>query len=208
MPTANRRTFLPGAIRCFLAQDYRASELLILDDGADAVRDLIPADPRIRYERCGRMDLGRKRNMACAMASGEIITHWDDDDWSSPGRLSDQATRLLSEHADIGGYREMMFADPVARQAWVYHGEPAYCVGTSLIYTASYWRAHPFLPLQVGEDNAFLAHARRASVADGLGMMVARIHPASTTRKRGADLGPPTWTPMSYSDLPEGFSCA
>jgi len=48
MPPRDRRTFVPGAIRCFLRQDHAAREPLILDDGAGSMRDLVP-DPRIRY---------------------------------------------------------------------------------------------------------------------------------------------------------------
>ena len=51
MPTADRRRFVPQAIRCFLAQDYAEKELVIVDDGADSVADLVPDDPRIRYFR-------------------------------------------------------------------------------------------------------------------------------------------------------------
>lgn len=49
MPTADRRAFVPQAIRAFLRQEYEPCELLILDDGADAIGDLIPDDERIRY---------------------------------------------------------------------------------------------------------------------------------------------------------------
>lgn len=37
MPTANRRHFVPEAIRLFLAQDYAEKELIILDDGEHSV---------------------------------------------------------------------------------------------------------------------------------------------------------------------------
>jgi glycosyltransferase involved in cell wall biosynthesis len=49
MPTADRREFIPCAIRCFKNQDYENLELIILDDGEQEIRDLIPSDPRIRY---------------------------------------------------------------------------------------------------------------------------------------------------------------
>ena len=51
MPTANRRRFVPEAIRYFLAQDYPNKELIVIDDGAAAVVDLIPENERIRYIR-------------------------------------------------------------------------------------------------------------------------------------------------------------
>src|SRR5262245_66654207 len=72
MPTRQRRAFVPAAIRQFLEQDYPERELLVIDDGGDPVRDLIPADdPRVRYvflER--RRTIGAKRNLACDLARG------------------------------------------------------------------------------------------------------------------------------------------
>src|SRR5580704_7297349 len=67
MPTANRRTFVPQAIRYFLAQDYPNKELVIVDDGEKAVGDLVPEDERIRYIRLTcKTILGEKRNCAVA----------------------------------------------------------------------------------------------------------------------------------------------
>ena len=51
MPTADRRLFVPLAIRNFQSQDYTNKELVIVDDGADCVADLVPEDPQIRYVR-------------------------------------------------------------------------------------------------------------------------------------------------------------
>jgi glycosyltransferase involved in cell wall biosynthesis len=88
MPTANRRRFVPGAIAQFLAQDYNGAELVILDDGDDPVADLIPSHPAIRYVRTPRhRSLGAKRNAACEAARGDVILHWDDDDWYAPHRI-------------------------------------------------------------------------------------------------------------------------
>ena len=51
MATANRRSLVPQAIRYFERQDYPNRELIILDDGEDAIADLIPQDASIRYIR-------------------------------------------------------------------------------------------------------------------------------------------------------------
>src|SRR5262245_52787970 len=51
MPTCDRRSFVPQAIRCFQRQDYRNLELVIVDDGVDPIGDCIPEDSRIRYFR-------------------------------------------------------------------------------------------------------------------------------------------------------------
>src|SRR5689334_13226962 len=78
MPTANRRRFVLRAIRYFQTQDYPNKELVILDDGADSVADLIPDDPQIRYVRLtGKRTLGMKRNECVQQARGDLIMHWD-----------------------------------------------------------------------------------------------------------------------------------
>src|SRR5215471_6882917 len=78
MPTANRRRFVPEAVRLFLAQDYSNKELVIVDDGEDSAADLIPKHRQIRYLRLdNRQSTGAKRNLACTVASGGIIAHWD-----------------------------------------------------------------------------------------------------------------------------------
>src|SRR5688572_11335406 len=77
MPTANRRAFVARAIGYFLRQDYPNSELFILDDGTDGVADLVPEDPRVRYERIapGRT-LGAQRNACDEASRGDMILHW------------------------------------------------------------------------------------------------------------------------------------
>ena len=118
MPTDNRRRFVPEAIRLFLAQDYPNKELVVLDDGEDIVADLIPKTPEIRYLRLDRrQSLGAKRNLACAAARGEIIAHWDDDDWYAPWRLSRQVAKIVRGGTELCGLARMLFFDPLAASA-------------------------------------------------------------------------------------------
>jgi len=121
MPTANRRRFVPGAVRMFLMQDYLDKELIILDDGEDSIADLIPDHPQLRYRRLDAgLPLGAKRNLACDMAQGEIIAHWDDDDWYAPSRLSRQLENLSASGADVCGLDRVLFLDPAGQQAFEY----------------------------------------------------------------------------------------
>ncbi|HLP45097.1 MAG TPA: glycosyltransferase family A protein, partial [Candidatus Kapabacteria bacterium] len=109
------------AIEYFLRQDYPNRELIILDDGTDAIGDLVPADPHIRYLRLNKKYLlGAKRNLACREAAGEIILHWDDDDWMAPYRIRYQVENLLKEQADICGLDNLFFFDPSVEKAWRY----------------------------------------------------------------------------------------
>lgn len=104
MPTYNRRSFVPQALQNFLCQDYPNRELIIVDDGADAIEDLTQNLPGVRYVRLSsRISIGAKRNLACQRAQGKIIAHWDDDDWYSSDRLRYQVLPILAGKADLTG---------------------------------------------------------------------------------------------------------
>jgi len=76
MPTCDRLRFVPQALQCFRRQNYSRLELIVVDDGAQSVEPLLPPDPRIRFVRLpNKQCLGAKRNLACAMAQGEVIAH-------------------------------------------------------------------------------------------------------------------------------------
>jgi glycosyltransferase involved in cell wall biosynthesis len=185
--TRNRRQWLPQAIQCFQAQTYPLRELLILADGAD-VRDLVPSDGRIRLVvLSGAAEIGMKRNVGCELAAGDVIAHWDDDDCSAPGRLSDQIGRMEETGVAVTGYHSMRFTDGV--RWWLYEGSPNYALGTSLCYRREWWAAHKFKSVQVGEDNQFVAeanHARQLSSVDARDLMYATIHNANTSPRNMA----------------------
>jgi glycosyltransferase involved in cell wall biosynthesis len=189
MPTADRRRFVPGAIAAFLAQGRDDSELVILDDGADSVADLIPDDPRIRYVReTERRALGDKRNRLCELARGDIILHWDDDDWHAPDRIARQLAAMDSSGADLCGVEHVVFLSDDGEQAWdyVYRGRRRWVCGGSLAYRRVFWEGHPFPGLRSGEDTRWVFNAAGAAiqVVDAPDLFVARVHAGNTSPKR------------------------
>ncbi|MDH3307058.1 MAG: glycosyltransferase [Acidimicrobiia bacterium] len=193
MPTHNRRTFVPFAIEYFLRQDYPRRELIVVDDGTDSVADLIPDDPSIRYVRLERpTSLGAKRNRACELAEGEVIVHWDDDDWSAPWRLSYQVSELLRTQSDVSGLRRVTFYDIAAQAAWEYTYPPSrakpWVSGGTLCYTKSLWERNAFPQLSQGESTAFLWQTRNKKVHSltNSSFYVAMIHDANSGRKNTA----------------------
>lgn len=192
--TRNRREWLPKAIQCFLNQTYRNRELLILADGAD-VRDLIPPDDsRIRL-LCldGATGIGEKRNFGCSKALGEIVAHWDDDDFSAPGRLDDQVARLVETRKAVTGYRSMRFTDGTRWWKFTYQNHNA--LGTSLCYRREWWQKHKFNPIQIGEDSAFVAAAAaegQIALAEAGELMYATNHPGNTSPRMLGD----NWKPL------------
>jgi glycosyltransferase involved in cell wall biosynthesis len=190
MPTAERRAFVPRAIAQFLAQDYEPRELLIVDDGRDRVEDLVPADPRVRYLRLDRhLVLGVKRNFACERARGDVIVHWDDDDWMAPWRISYQVRQLVEARADVCGLDRVLFYDYAVDQAWEYvypPGAAPWLYGATLCYTKAFWRRNPFPPLSVGEDSRFVwanVPKRVRPLADRR-FFVGIVHARNTSVKR------------------------
>lgn len=160
MPTADRLRFVPQAIRYFQRQDYPSRELVVLDDGRERVGGLIPPDPRIRYVALERpLVLGAKRNRACELARGEVIVHWDDDDWTAPHRLSYQVAELERHGADVCGLSQQLYLDPAHRAAWLYRypsGRRPWVAGNTLCYPRELWARNPFREVAVGEDSRFV----------------------------------------------------
>lgn len=188
MPTANRKEFIPDAIANFLKQDYMNAELVIIDDGKESVANLIPENPRIRYfyfEPLGK--IGIKRNMACEIANGELITHWDDDDWYAQDWISHQVQALLNSDADICGINQVQFFAPTLNRYWMTKNSNSrfpWLTGASLIYRKSFWEQHPFKDLQIGEDDDYVRNSGAKVFAhDYFQGFIARLHLNNTSIK-------------------------
>ncbi|HYU34422.1 MAG TPA: glycosyltransferase [Thermoanaerobaculia bacterium] len=199
MPTRDRRAFVPQAIRQFLRQEYPHAELIVVDDGEDRIADLIPPDPRVRYLPLdGRRTVGAKRNLACEAARGDVILHWDDDDWMADWRIRYQVEHLLASRADLCGLPRLYFHEPATGKTWEFTS-PAYdrkwIAGATFCYRKDLWRALPFADVDNGEDTGFLWSDRRKKVEPlrDLSFYVARLHANNTGSKRDASRA---WRPV------------
>ncbi len=216
MPTNNRRKFIPAAIECFLSQDWPEKELIVIDDGTNRVEDLfrdVPGkyvwylEPNLPPHR-PKTPIGTKRNLACELAKGEVICHWDDDDWSAPSRISDQVARLNESGKQVTGYHDLLFWDIRKNEASRYmNASNVYAVGSSLCYRKDYWQKNKFIPCSLAEDTDFTNRAKEQSAiiaVPGGKMMVARTHDNNTS-KRDVLL----WPAVPTSEIPdEFFQCA
>jgi len=211
LTTQGRVLFLKRAIDCFIASTYPARELLIIADSADDLGDEIGPSrghlPNLVDDGLGpdvggafivaprKMNIGQKRNYGCNEAAGDLIAIWDDDDYSAPGRLSQQVFDLRSTNSAVTGYREMKFTDGASW--WSFSLAAGFCHGTSLMFRRDWWAKHPFPELNIGEDAGFCeaAAAEKQLLAfPDLGLMYATIHPGNTSKRRpGYDAG---WTPL------------
>lgn len=153
---------------------------------------------------------GTKRNMACEMSRGELIAHWDDDDWMAPQRLRIQVEALQQSGADVCGLRDLLYYHLEAGEAWLYrypeHERP-WIAGCTLLYRRSLWAAHHFPPLQSGEDTAFVfalpserIHAIPVTTDNPL--YIALIHARNAGSKNLADA---RWHRRTLSEVTQAF---
>lgn len=168
-PTRDRPQFLHRARRCFESQTYPNKRLYVLKTG---------------FPPFAFMTIGNLRNTMChAATDADIIAHWDDDDWSYPGRLADQVA-LLTPQVDCVGYRDMLFWNG---EAWHYqHPEPDFCIGTSMMYWRRTWQWKAFRDTSEGEDNYFqqgLTTRSLPGILRGQPNMIAEIHGRNTWGK-------------------------
>ena len=169
MPTYNRRSYLPQSLQCFLRQDYPNRELIVVDDGTDSVEDLVRVGESVRYVRAPRrVSIGAKRNLACQQARGEIIAHWDDDDWYSPDRLRYQVAPIISGAADLTGLENALVLQLPAGDFWTTDARlhermfVGNVHGGTLVYRKDIWTQGLRYPeLNLAEDAWLLHRATR-----------------------------------------------
>ena len=201
-PAQDRFDLLRAAISQFQHQDYQNKELIILYTGTPGAGKLLTEDPAIFHIGiCSGEPLGEKRNIGCGLARGEIICHWDDDDWYFPQRISGQVQALFDSGADVTGYGDMLFADPADQFAVRYDNHLSnYVVGTSLMYRKSYWQEHQFDPRAFSEDNDFVRLIPEGKLHVKTGdQIVARLHVQQTcTRPRKAYYHGDPWQVVAW----------
>ena len=61
---------------------------------------------------------GHKRNLACELARGEIVVHWDDDDWHGVQRLSRQVAAIGQRRADVTALNLELMLDLPTGKFW------------------------------------------------------------------------------------------
>ena len=162
MPTANRRDFLKRSIELFEAQDYPRKELIVVESGTDCNADIVKSSAYL-YVPVHLAHIGTKRNIACHMSSGEIICHWDDDDYYGKHRLSVQLEPLLEDTADVTALKMTLLYNQSTGTLWHCSTQEHQrlfahdCRAGTLMYRTKYFNAGLRYPdVSRGEDVYFL----------------------------------------------------
>ncbi len=209
-----RQAMVNRAIASFQSQSYPDKVLHILDTSPEPLAVL--AAPGVEVTCIGEhspkrtLSIGELRNVANTashknLINAEIICNWDSDDWSAPTRIAEQVEFLQASGAEAVGYRDMLFwrdvpaterevygtgSDRVidrVQEAWYYRcPNPAYCLGTSLLYARDCWEKKPFAAKNIGEDTEWMLRVKTVAVSSIAGnelRMVAAIHGGNTSSK-------------------------
>ena len=204
MPTFNRQLQVQRAVMYFLRQDYEARELIIIDDGTEPVGDLLPKDSAIRYLRLeGRASIGMKRNLGCEQARGNVIAHWDDDDWYAPWRLRYQVDQLLQGDADVVGLNSLLYWEPHAQRAWRYRypaGARPWIHDPTFCYRRELWQGCPFPDTSQSVDTRYLwdGPSKQVVALDDPSFYVGIIHAGNTSAKHTTSS---CWRPCPSSEV-------
>ncbi len=204
MPTYNRRRFIPHAINYFLRQDYENKELIIIDDGTDNIRDLIPINSSIHYYLLeNKITLGAKLNMACEYANGSVIANWDDDDWYAPWRLNYQVNALKNDSIQVCGINTLLYFDIDKKTGFKYVYPPnqkVWLLGSSLCFKKELWKKNKFANINVGMDGLFVwaTPKQQVKVLDNFTFSVHTIHECNVSPKKTSGAW---WHPHPVSDI-------
>jgi len=89
-PTYGREQYGARLYDVFNSQTYENKELLILDDSNTPSSFFLNLnDPKVRYHHTTlRSSVGTKRNWLAEKAEGQILAHFDDDDYYAPNYIS------------------------------------------------------------------------------------------------------------------------
>ena len=166
--TRDRRSFIPLAKYCFLAQTYpeHLLEWVIVDDGKDPIKDLITDLPNVTYVLVdGPLTIGAKRNLAISKAKHDVLVMMDDDDVYPNNSVLSRVAHLLAEPKkeclfstvlpcyEIHETKSFMNVPPITLPMSQRVSEATMCM------TRKFWLDRPFPDIQIAEGDAFL-HGR------------------------------------------------
>lgn len=159
--TESRKHFMPRLEEIINSQTYQDIEWLV-DSGIGTI--------------------GAKRNRLCEIATGEIIVHFDDDDFYSPTYIEIAVNHLINSVANTTDLNCAMFANIDKKLAWqyTYKGSQPYVLGSGMMYYKKVWERNKFKDISEGEDMHFVANAGRVIACNLFNHFYASIHGDNT----------------------------
>jgi glycosyltransferase involved in cell wall biosynthesis len=106
IPTYNRDKTLKRAIDSILAQQYPASEIIVVDDGStDSTEEIVEKlGENVRYLYQENAGVSAARNRGVEQANYDWVAFLDSDDYWTPGHLSSLAEVIQATNAEAALY--------------------------------------------------------------------------------------------------------
>jgi glycosyltransferase involved in cell wall biosynthesis len=103
IPTYNRAKTIAAVVESALAQTYRETEIIVVDDGSsdDTADALKPYLERIQYIYQDNSGPSAARNRGVAAASGEVLAFLDSDDFWLPEKIEKQIAVFRAVGPDL-----------------------------------------------------------------------------------------------------------
>jgi glycosyltransferase involved in cell wall biosynthesis len=199
MPTSSKRkAFIKQAVESFKKQDYKNEVELIILDSDKSINIPFPDCMDIRhFTDLGNLTIGKKRNLGCIEATGDVILHMDDDDWYATDWIT-KSVAALGEH-EMTGLSSLYFFKPETN-LWLYryplHEKP-WVAGATMCYKRSFWENNPFdESVKYGEDNNFVWKSKDVAPHGYMEGFCSMIHNGNTSPKITTD---PAWIAQPVS---------
>ena len=112
-PTYNRHDWLEDCIKMFIKQTYKEKELIIIDDSPTPFKHMLLQNTQVKYFHYKKRfsSIGKKRNVCVEKSTGDIITHWDDDDYNHPKRIEKQVEKLKKDKLNMIVFDDTILLD-------------------------------------------------------------------------------------------------
>ena len=163
-PTKDRPHFLKNILRNFFRQNYSLDlmELIIGDDSKKSNENLIPKHKNIMYKHLDKMSIGKKRNILCEMAKGDIIVFMDDDDFYHPDKVTLIVDNLWESDYMVSGSSIMHVYYICYDTIFKYgpynekNGKTYHTTCGTMAFKKKYFENHKFPDVNSSEEKIFL----------------------------------------------------
>ena len=153
-----------------------------------------------------RASIGEKRTAAVHAARGDVILHWDDDDFHAPKRVSAQVAPIARGDVELTALRALVrrHASTTSRCTRWPSNRDEVILWSSLAYRSSLARELGFANVSLGEDIHFADRA----VRDCHRMEIVSGAQSIYTRHEGVGVATPTASSMCAGMLQAPRCCA
>ena len=186
---SDRSSFLPLLKYCVSQQTYPKSSLewIVLDDGKKDRSKYFDEDFTTYVKLYKKINLGRKRQFACDISSGEFIIFFDDDDFHFPNRIEKSVSKLQNVGSRyIAGNSKMLICDIYTNK--VYHCGPFHknhCTAGTMCFRKEIFQGTSFRNSDKSGEEAFFLKNWKIPVLqlNPLDTIICLAHDQNTIKK-------------------------